>query len=375
MRLHRFAAAVVGALAVTMLAPAVANAAPMNNRPWVVTVARGLDNPRGVTIGYNGAVVLAEAGRGGRSDKCLENPEGGRVCLGLTGALTSVTQGRRGWTQQRIVGGLPSLAGRDGAQAVGPHDVSPYGGNEYAVALGLGGTPQSRFQLGIAGLLLGQTVLARSDRNGRSVRSFGDPAAFEGRRDPDRQGVDSNPYSILGTRGGAVAVDAGGNTLLNIDRRGQVSTAAVFPNRPARSPNGDPVSMQAVPTSVVRGPDGAFYVGQLTGFPFPAGGANVYRVVPGQRPTVFARGFTNIVDLAFDRQGRLLVLQISRDGLATGDQTGALIRVNRRGQHVELVPGRLTAPGGLAVAGDGSLWVTNRSTSAGRGELLRISNV
>ncbi len=85
--------------------------------------------------------------------------------------------------------------------------------------------------------------------------------------------------------------------------------------------------------------------------------------MPG-RPTVFARGFTNIVDLAFDRQGRLLVLQISRDGLATGDQTGALIRVNRRGQRVELLPGRLTAPGGLAVGGDGC-WSSDRvSTSA-----------
>ncbi|MEV0717295.1 ScyD/ScyE family protein [Asanoa sp. NPDC050611] len=365
-----------GALVVTMLAPAVANAAPMRNRAWVTVIARGLDNPRGVTIGYNGAVVLAEAGRGGRSDRCVVNPEGGKVCLGLSGGITAVSAGRRGaWSQRRIVGGLPSLAGRDGASAVGPHDVSPYGDREYVTALGLGGTPQSRFDLGLAGLMLGQTLIVRSDRNGQSTRSFGDPAAFEGRRDPDRQGVDSNPYSVLGTRNGAVAVDAGGNTLLAIDQRGVVSTLAVFPSRMVAGPSGDRVSMQAVPTSVVRGPDGAYYVGQLTGFPFPVGGARVYRVVPGQQPTVVARGFTNIVDLAFDRQGRLLVLEIAKNGIASGDQTGALIRVDRRGNHTELVPGRLTAPGGLAVGADGSLFVTNRSTSAGRGELLRISNV
>jgi hypothetical protein len=54
--------------------------------------------------------------------------------------------------------------------------------------------------------------------------------------------------------------------------------------------------MQAVPTSVVKGPDGAYYVGQLTGFPFPVGGANVFRVVPGHDPEVFAGGFTYITN-------------------------------------------------------------------------------
>src|ERR1041384_4251628 len=115
MRLHRFAAVLAGALAATPLAPALANAAPMNNRPWVTVVARGLDNPRGVAVGANGAVLVAEAGRGGRSERCLDSPEGGKVCLGFTGGITAVRQqGQRGtWAQRRIVGGLPSLAGRD----------------------------------------------------------------------------------------------------------------------------------------------------------------------------------------------------------------------------------------------------------------------
>ncbi len=377
MRLHRFATIFAGALAATLLAPAVANAAPMNNRPWVTVVASRLDNPRGVTAGHNGAILVAEAGRGGRSDRCLDSPEGGKLCLGLTGGITAVRQqGQRGtWSQRRIVGGLPSLAGRDGASAVGPHDVSPYGDGSYVTTLGLGGTAQTRFKLGFGGLLLGQSAVVKADGDGVSIRSLGDHAAFETRRDPDRQGADSNPYGVLGTRNGVVATDAGGNTLLSVDRRGTVSTLAVFPNRMVQGPSGDRVSMQAVPTSVVRGPDGAYYVGQLTGFPFPVGGASVFRVVPGERPTVVARGFTNIIDLAFDSRGRLLVLEIAANGLRSGDETGALIRVDRRGNRTELVPGRLTAPGGLAFGADGSLFVTNRSTSAGRGELLRIGNV
>jgi hypothetical protein len=39
---------------------------------------------------------------------------------------------------------------------------------------------------------------------------------------------------------------------------------------------------KTVPNSVAQGPDGAYYVGELTGVPFEAGAARVYRVVPGR---------------------------------------------------------------------------------------------
>ena len=49
------------------------------------------------------------------------------------------------------------------------------------------------------------------------------------------------------------------------------------------------------------GPDGEYYVGQLTGGPFAVGIANVYRVPPeGGDPEVFESGFTNIVDIAVE---------------------------------------------------------------------------
>ena len=35
-----------------------------------------------------------------------------------------------------------------------------------------------------------------------------------------------------------------------------------------------------MPTSVVKGPDGLYYISQLTGFPFIPGGANIFRVNP-----------------------------------------------------------------------------------------------
>ena len=102
-------------------------------------------------------------------------------------------------------------------------------------------------------------------------------------------------------------------------RTSRCSPTAWSPTRSTRRRRTIP--MQAVPTSVEEGPDRQYYVGQLTGFPFPVGGANVYRVNPrtGDQ-TVVARGFTNIMDLAFGRDGTLYVLEIDHDGLLTPDQ-------------------------------------------------------
>ena len=127
--------------------------------------------------------------------------------------------------------------------------------------------------------------------------------------------------------------------------------------------------MQAVPTGVVKGPDGALYMSQLTGFPFPVGAANVYRIDPRSgNVSVYASGFTNIIDLDFGKDGTLYVLEMDHDSLPPlGGPTneGALFTVGWRGKtprQVELPAGTLTNPGGVAVGKRGDLYVTNRST-------------
>src|SRR5690606_12626745 len=122
-------------------------------------------------------------------------------------------------------------------------------------------------------------------------------------------------------------------------------------------------------TTVVRGPDGALYVGQLTGFPFPEGGARVYRVVPGQKPTVYASGFTNIIDIAFSGKD-LYVLEIAANGLLSGDPQGALIKVGKRNRHTTVLSEGLNMPGGLAIR-DGYAYVSNCSVCPGQGSVLK----
>jgi hypothetical protein len=331
----------------------------------VTTVATGLDNPRGLAFGHDGALYVAESGRGG-DGPCFPGPEG-EVCFGTSGAVTRVRHGR----QSRVITGLASTAAPDGSGATGPSDVSV--DHRLTFTMGLGADPAVRDGLPEEGQEgLGWLLRQRGWSRWRQVA---DVAGFEADANPDGGVPDSNPNSVLASRRGWYVADAGGNSLLAVDRWGRVSTVAVFPDRMVDAPGGPPgtqIPMQSVPTSVVRGPDGALYVGELTGFPFQAGSARVHRVVPGRQPEVVAEGFTNIIDIAFDRRGRLHVLQIDSSSLAAPPEfDGALIRVNRDGSHEIVMDEGLFAPAGLTIRRDAA-YVSNCGVCPGTGEVLRI---
>jgi hypothetical protein len=353
---------VVSAVVVLGAATPAAGAPVPGTRMQVL--ATGLDNPRGLIVADDGVVLVTEAGRGG-SGPCIIGPGDVQFCLGATGAVTAVKDGR----QRRVVTGLPSLRAPSTGETEGPADIALTRSGAL-VSVGFGTDPARRRQLGAGGRLLGQIV--RLDAHG--PRGFADLAAFEAANNPDQPatGPDSDPYGITPAGGGVLATDAGGNDLLRVDPDGRISTVVVFPVRPTPGPGGAVVPMQSVPTTVVRGPDGAYYVGELTGFPFPVGGARVWRVVPGHQPTVFATGFTNIIDIAFDRHGRLLVLEIFKNGLLSGDPTGALVRVAQDGSRTEIASTGLVTPTSVAVGEDNALYVSNKGTLAGVGEVLRI---
>jgi hypothetical protein len=330
-------------------------------------IATGLDNPRGLGFGPDGALYVVEAGRGGSSSLCLPMPDApGLRCYGASGAVTRVTGIG---IQQRVVVGLPSLAGASGDGATGPHDIG-FGFGSAWLTVGLAADPAVRAPLEAAGVQLGRLV--RILPNGQFI-SLLDLSAHEAAANPDGGAVDSNPYGLQFVPSGAVFTDAGGNALINIAATGAMSTLAVFPNRTATHPfTGATIPMQAVPTTVVRAPDGSFFVGELTGFPFPVGGARVYRVPAGGGiPQVVATGFTNIIDIAATAAGGY-VLEHDADGLLGPGLAGRLVRVNADLSQTVLTGANLVKPGGIAIGPDGALYVTNFSTSAGGGEVVRI---
>src|SRR5215207_6113814 len=91
----------------------------------VTVVMSGLDNPRGLAFGPEGALYVAEAGRGG-DGPCIPGGGGTVRCYGATGAITRVSPLEFGG-QVRIMTGLPSLAPGGGFGADGPVDIA-FGG-------------------------------------------------------------------------------------------------------------------------------------------------------------------------------------------------------------------------------------------------------
>ena len=352
------------ASAVIVALMAMSGAIPRAASPDIEVIATGLMNPRGLTFGPEGALYVAEAGRGGAGPCVTGNT--GTVCYGATGAITRIDPVEPG-NQTRILTGLPSVAAQPaGAAALGPHDVGFLGRGYGWVTIGFGNNPALRAQLGANGVKFAR--LLRFLPNGR-FEFAEDLGEYEATENPDGGLADTNPYGIAVLPSRTLYTDAGGNALNEIAANGDISTLAVFPNRSVGS-----LTIQAVPTTVVRGPDGWLYVGQLTGAPFPAGAANVYRVPPeGGTPTVYASGFTNIIDIAFGPDGSLYVLEIDANGLAAAGSAGALIRVQPGGARTTIASAQLTNPGGVVIGPDERIYVTNLATSPAGGQVLRIT--
>jgi DNA-binding beta-propeller fold protein YncE len=378
-------------LCLLLAAPASAHRNQHGGGPSVKVIASGLDNPRHVAVAKNGDVYVAEAGRGGdpaTSKSCFDSAEG-FACTGATGALTRISKHHGTWKKERVVKGLASFAPASGDSAIGPHGVFARGNDVFFTNGGpteptRGNPPQTVFR---DPTLVSEEPISRLygtllklGHHGR-VSPVADIWKFEDRFNPDEElgnsHVDSNPVDVWAGRRGFLVADAGGNTVLRVGHRG-IRVVNVFPNQSQPNPFGGPdVAMQAVPTGVVRGPDGAIYVSQLTGFPFPIGGARIFRIDPRTGVVkTYARGFTNAMDLAFGRDGTLYVLEIRHASLLSmTDTSGAILAVPPGGGTAVPVtlPGgtTLTEPGGIDYAG-GKLYVSNHAREAGDGQVLEV---
>jgi hypothetical protein len=240
-------------------------------------------------------------------------------------------------------------------------------------------------------------------RRGGETSLIADIAAYQ-QGDPDLDDLEeapteSNPNGLALLKDRRVLVaDAAGNDLLLVDHDGEITTVARFKPEevpwpsgvPDGPPPGTPVPAEAVPTSVAVGPDGAWYVSELKGFPFHPGSSRIWRIEPGATDAVcdpaqpdsgecrtVETGFTSVIDIAFGDDGELYVLEIAKAGLLTvevfgADPIGALWRVED-GSKTELEAGSLLAPGGVAVGEDEELYVTTATfLGPDAGEVVRI---
>jgi hypothetical protein len=326
-------AALITGVVLTTATPA---GAREGERPTIETVASGLDNPRGLAFGPDGALYVAEAGRGaaetgwgaagtgsgaaatgqggagtgsgaaetgrggagtgsgaagtdwGAAAPCRPGPTGALLCRGRTGAITMIRDG----SQRRVVRNLPSMALPSGNAAVGPDAVS----------------------VGADGLVsVGETVV--------------------------------RPYR----RKDLVKLDRTAGALLRVGPKGRALTLARVP----------------AATSATAGPGEVIFVGDRS---------RVWRVEPGQPLRKQAEGFAGVVGLAWS-DGVLYVLEASGTLLRVTERSRGRTTEGSRGRTTEGSRGRvvagLTAPGGLVVSGRHA-FVTTCSVCRGSGEVLRI---
>jgi hypothetical protein len=357
-------AGVVAAVGV-MTAPA-AGAHTSGHPETFAVVADHLNNPRGLSPAPGGGLYLAEAGSGG--DVCVGGGPQGETCVGLTGSFDLVSTGG----VKRLVTGLVSGSGAGGVAAEGPVSVSRGPDGKFYGQFGLsshevppaGAVPANLRDAALA--QLGHLWLVKPDGSVRNVSDVGDqdwtwtstrinlaPNDFP----------DANPNAVLYSGGHRYVVDAGANILTEVKRNGAVNVLAFFP-----VPAG--AQSDAVPTCVARGPDGAFYVGELLGGFYSPGHARVWRVVPGHAPTVWATGLTTVQGCGFGQDGAFYATEFETAGLnegPTADPAGDVVRIDQHGNRTHLGAGKLFFPSGFAAGSDGAIYVSNCSIAPATG--------
>lgn len=365
-------AALVGTSLVTTTTStsAVADTPKPTARGKVSVALAGLSDNKPVNPGYNGNLIFGSTLANGR------------------GALQEyVTHGRHKGSTHTIT-----------TFATAPSDVTTAGNGAYWILFGAPpeeGPPPS----GAPARVLYKWAPVR-----HALRKVADLGAYAvAHPDPydleDNPG-DSNPYGLAALGDGSVLVaDAAANAVRRVSPSGTIQTVVHLPVQTiSTGAIGDPslpssLPAEAVPTSVAVGPDGAWYVAELKGFPFAPGASRIWRIKPGTQdvtcdPTaaktadcsLYVSSLTSIIDITFG-QHALYVLELAKNGVGAiegGDPNsppppGVLLKL-QGGKRTEFAKGQITLPGGVSVNPVGKgLYVTDFQLVPHAGRLLKIN--
>lgn len=301
--------------------------------------------------------------------------------------FSGITELRNGGTSQ-----VAPLFGVSGVAAIGRGDM---------LAVTWGGDPSHP----------DAQKLFRISKGG--VREIADLGLFEETVNPDQiwnsLPPESNPFNIARLNGGKVLVaDAAANAILIVDEAGRVDWVAVLTPQlvstaPFKAligcPNPAPecglpaaIPAQPVATSIAVGPDGAYYAGELTGFPSAPGMSRIWRIEAGSRHVIcpsaactqVASGLTSIMSLAFGDDGTLyavefdaagwLAVEVGSGGGPLAPVAGGTVRACNVSTGVcAMLASGLSLPAAVTTGKDGSVWVAENNSIPGTANIHSVN--
>jgi hypothetical protein len=292
------------------------------------TYASGLTNPIGLTIDGTGNLWVAEQGTGNDDSRISIITPDGMVHPFLINLPSEIVQGNpigAEHVQFDIDGKLLIVQG-EGADSL----------SESILVVDTTGFTPGDPQLTIADI--------------EAVYNIGDYSIGQG-------GVTSNPFRlIIGPNDDWYISDAGFNGIIKRERNS--GTLSVFTQL------GEVVSTGLVYTGT------NFYLGSLTGFPFPLGGANIYEVDLNGNNNVFQSGLTMVIDLAIDPlDDKLLALQYGEFSGGFQNNSGALFNVTDT--SIDTLIYGLNFPAGMVFNSSGELFITSFADD----EVIKVTGI
>jgi hypothetical protein len=330
----------------------------------VSVYATGLNGPRGLKFGPDGALYVAEAGRGGStpaaSFDCDQVP--GPVGPYFGGRTARISKISGAGQRSTVVDGLPSsISSLPSGDTEGVSDVAFVDGKLFALLAGGGcshgnpATPNGVIQV---------------DALHHTWHYVANLSAFLKANPPANPGPSLDDWEPDGTWYSMIAV----NDNLYATEPNHQEIDRISPTTGAIHRVVDVSGSSTAwvgPTSLVfRGSN--FFFGNLAPFPIVLGSASIFKLAPSGGFELLHPGLTTVVGLVFGRNNSLYALELSAAPGFPNPGAGKIVRVSPSGQVEDILTG-LVVPTAMTLGPDGALYVSNFGAAPpGLGQILRV---